>query len=126
MQGVVSKVLPDQRFGLIQGEDERELIFDEAGMADAPFDGLEPGSHVEFEVDEETVDVRPRAIAVRLCKNELPAYLKEVLILTKAGPSGRGGRVQQEMPADVEGDPVDEASWESFPASDPPATGGVT
>ena len=120
MKGVIKQLRGIGRFGVVQGDDGREFEFQADNLVQVGFEELKPGAVVEFLVkDVESApeaSVLPKAVNVRLVEDRGP----------DAGPMDRGGSLENKPPPEVKKDPVAEASWESFPASDPPAPKNIT
>ncbi|HXH20626.1 MAG TPA: hypothetical protein VNN10_01260 [Dehalococcoidia bacterium] len=119
MRGTVSRVILQGRFGFLNAEDGREYYFQEGALEEVALDELAPGTAVSFAPAESSPAeaANPTATNVRLepsAAEEAPAQ------------NDRGGSLEHGPPPEVEAHEVNEASWESFPASDPPARRQIT
>ena len=120
MRGVIEELNAEARSGYLVGIDGQRFYFRETSLLDAAFDELRPGSVVEFEAARDTFVEQPR---------ESPSAVDiSVSPTTSTAPdtSERGGDLASKPPPGVRGDDVGEASWQSFPASNPPANSGTT
>jgi hypothetical protein len=115
---MIDRLVDEGRFGFLKSEDGREFYFQEVGLAGVAFDELSPGAVVEFAADESSGKENPTAINVRLAMGA-PGPPETV-------NTDRGGDLEHEPPRSIRGNEVSEASWESFPASDPPARRQIT
>jgi hypothetical protein len=117
---MIDRLVPDGRFGFLKSEDGREFYFQEMALDGVAFDELSPGAVVEFSTDEASPSdaENPTAINVRVASSapQLPETIN----------TDRGGDLDHEPPESIQGNRVSEASWESFPASDPPARRQIT
>ncbi len=97
-----SHLVPSQNsvgYGYIVGEDGQKVFFDFDAVEGARFEDLRAGQSVEFTL-------------------EKAAYLRAATV-RPAAPDIRSAPDQSQLAPDL--DQVEEASDESFPASDPPA-----
>jgi cold shock CspA family protein len=89
MQGTVTRLNQDGKFGFIQGEDGAEYFFHMAALKATEFGEIAPGSRLLFDVDREPggdrPDEHPRAIDVILAPEEVPADGNERLPPEKTG-----------------------------------------
>jgi cold shock CspA family protein len=89
MQGTVTRLNSEGKFGFVQGEDGAEYFFHMTSLKGADFGQIAPGSRLLFDVDRETggdrPDEHPRAIDVILAPRELPADGNELLPPEKTG-----------------------------------------
>jgi hypothetical protein len=115
MRGQVKHLIPGAQRGIIQAEDGAEYVFERDVLTGLSFDELRPGSIVEFEPSTVS-DEGARAMLVG--PPSRPAQDRP-LTPTEETPAERGGGLANKPPPEVKKDEVNEASWESFPASDP-------
>jgi cold shock CspA family protein len=122
MQGIVERIARDRQIGFIRGDDGREFEFEPQSLNGLEFDALTLGTRVDF--DEVSEDQLPHADAVRLAEDQMrPASADDVEPSKAAAPDGEA-IASQVPPSSVKTE--DESSWESFPASDPPAPHNIT
>lgn len=74
MRGVVQRVMREDGYGFIQGEDGQEFFFHRTGLNATGFEELEEGVQVKFSVSGATLGYepaeQPRAVNVRLAPGE--------------------------------------------------------
>jgi CspA family cold shock protein len=63
MQGTIKRVVRERGFGFIVSSDGKEVFFHRSGLQQLPFEGLQEGTIVEFEVEQG--EKGPRATNVR-------------------------------------------------------------
>ena len=89
MQGTVSRVNPDGKFGFIRGEDGAEYFFHMAALKSTSFEEIAPGSRLLFDIDRHPAgdrrDEHPPAIDVTLAPDEMPADANDSLPPEKTG-----------------------------------------
>jgi cold shock CspA family protein len=89
MRGTVAEIIIDRGFGFIAGEDGRRYFFHRTGLDGTDFGDLGPGVSVEFRAAEhaegDEPGEHPRALAVRLADDAIPASDHEVLPAAKTG-----------------------------------------
>ena len=90
MQGVIERLVPEGKFGIIQGEDGREFFFHHTGLTATSFSELAVGHRVEFAVtahrEGDEPGENPRAVAVHLADNQPAADENEALPPEKINP----------------------------------------
>ena len=64
-QGTIVRIVRDRGFGFIKMENGQEIFFHATGMTNYPFDSLQEGQTVTFEVGQDTRGRGQRAINVR-------------------------------------------------------------
>ena len=83
MRGTVARIVAEQGFGFIEGEDGQEFFFHRSALNATDFGELAPGSPVEFEVRNDTPGDQPnedpRAVNVHLAPGATPAVDNEAL-----------------------------------------------
>ena len=83
MRGTVARLVADQGFGFITGEDGQELFFHRSALMGVDFEELAPGVAVEFGVREDREGdepgEHPRAVSIKLAEDATPAVDHEVL-----------------------------------------------
>ena len=76
MQGTIARLVPNQGFGFIEGEDGEEFFFHRTALKLTDFAELSPGLPVHFEVDRDAPGDEPgehaRAVNVRLAGAGVP------------------------------------------------------
>ena len=125
MQGIVDRIRREASTGSISAEDGGTFAFREDSLVDIEFESLVVGTRVEFEVDDAQGDER-LAINVRPASEQISMSAVEALSPQQEVEPDVEARGPMVPPKNVEHDEVDEPSWESFPASDPPSTGRFT
>lgn len=66
--GKIKKLVRERGFGFISDTDGNEVFFHQSSILDASFDSLKEEQEVEFEVEKS--EKGPRAISVRLIKQQ--------------------------------------------------------
>ena len=64
-QGTIVRIVRDRGFGFIKMSNGQEIFFHATGMNGFPFDSLQEGQDVSFEVGQDTRGRGQRAINVR-------------------------------------------------------------
>jgi hypothetical protein len=123
MQGIIERIARERQVGFIRGDDGREFEFEPQSLNGLDFDALMLGTRVDF--DEASEDQQPHAEAVRLAEDQLRPVPADKVEPSQAGEPEGEAMVSQVPPTSVK-TPEDESSWESFPASDPPAPHNIT
>jgi CspA family cold shock protein len=65
-QGTIVRIVRDRGFGFIRMENGQEIFFHATGMVGYPFDNLQEGQTVTFEISQDTRGRGQRAVNVRL------------------------------------------------------------
>lgn len=65
-QGTIVRIVRDRGFGFIRMANGEEIFFHASGMVGYPFDSLQEGQTVEYEVSQDTRGRGQRAVNVRL------------------------------------------------------------
>jgi cold shock CspA family protein len=115
-QAVIESVDQSGGSGLLIAQNGRRFVFEAGALSGLSLEELSPGLLVEFEPGDDGQG-GPMAALVRAPEKAARGKLPPA----PASPVDRGGSLDQEPPPAVREDEVAEASWESFPASDPPA-----
>jgi len=119
MNGTVERLDRSTGRGAIFAEDGREFFFEMASLHGIAVEDIKLGMRVQFQPRSEDTTLDP-VIIFGAEEVPTPTSIADA-IQAPAVPA------DQVKPPDVEhGDDVAEASWESFPASDPPAHSGIT
>jgi len=112
-EGTIQRLNRDHTAGLIVDDEGNSYPFDLASLVDTEATQLEVGAWVEFDLGGAGGGVTSIRAAADKPKTELETPgLEETPTL--------------EPPPSIARDKVAESSWESFPASDPPASGHIT
>ena len=76
MEGTIARLVPDQGFGFIAGENGEEFFFHRTALKLTNFEELSPGLPVNFQVDRDAPGDEPgehaRAVNVRLAGAGVP------------------------------------------------------
>ena len=64
--GTIVRLIYDRGFGFIRQENGEEVFFHASGMASTPFDSLQEGLGVSFDLEEDTRGRGMRAVNVEL------------------------------------------------------------
>jgi CspA family cold shock protein len=64
-QGTIVRLVRDRGFGFIRMENGQEIFFHATGVVGFPFDNLQEGQNVTFEVGQDTRGRGQRAVNVR-------------------------------------------------------------
>ncbi len=76
MHGTIARMVPEEGFGFIDGDDGHEYFFHRSALNATRFEDLAPGAPVYFRVGQETGDrpnEGPRAVFVRMTDAAEPA-----------------------------------------------------
>lgn len=119
MQGILDRISTEAREGTITGEDARPFSFGAGDLENLDFEKLVLGMRLEFEPADST------ARHVRPAHDQISAAAAATLMDDNKAVNLETDQTQVPTRA-VEEDSVDESSWESFPASDPPAAKNIT
>ncbi len=126
MKGTVEHIQRDERTGSIFDANGRSFNFDHSSLTGIEFDSLLVGTKVEFRPSGATAEGQSFAIDVRPVEEQLTAKAADDLPPEKATEQEASAVASQVPPEAVQGNEVDESSWESFPASDAPSAGKFT
>jgi hypothetical protein len=126
MKGTVERIRRDEKTGSIYDEDGASFSFDQSNLTGIEFDSLLVGTKVEFRASGATAEGQSFAIDVRRMEEQLTAKASDALPQEKATEQEASAVASQVPPEAVEGNEVDESSWESFPAIDAPSAGKFT
>ena len=76
MHGTIARMVPEQGFGFIEGDDGHEYFFHRTALNATDFEDLAPGTPVYFRIGREEgdrPDEGPRAVFVRMSPAAEPA-----------------------------------------------------
>ena len=65
-RGTIVRIVRDRGFGFIRMENAQEVFFHATGMSGYPFDNLQEGQAVTFDIEEDTRGRGQRAVNVQL------------------------------------------------------------
>jgi cold shock CspA family protein len=88
MVGTVDRIVPDEGFGFLIGENGEEYFFHRTGLIETDWDEIAPGVPVSFQVAEDPgdrADEHLRAVHVRLTDDAVPGVDNEPLPPEKIG-----------------------------------------
>ena len=125
MHGIVERIQRTERNGHIRSDDGRAYYFEPDELANSTWDQLALGMTVDFDVDEAMASDGPKAKDIRVA-GEVKAKAADELAPSQVQNPDVEAITTQVPPSSVEDNKQDEASWESFPASDSPAAGKST
>jgi hypothetical protein len=124
MQGIVERIQRDERHGHIRSDDGRAFYFEPNELANSTWEQLLLGTKVDFDVDEPMANDGPKAKDIHVQGEVKPIAPDEMPTGLTDNPDA--GAIATQVPPTTMGSKQDEASWESFPASDSPAAGKST
>lgn len=83
MLGSVDRLVPEQGFGFIRGDEGREYFFHRSALLGVEFEQLAPNVPVIFDVKEhaqgDAPEEHPRAVSIRLAEDAPPVVEHTVL-----------------------------------------------
>jgi len=82
-EATVREIFPDEGYGFLETEDDRQIYFNEAGVLDGRFGRLRLGTRVRFA--EETGDKGPQASTVKVIHPRKQAHAAEALAVFPHG-----------------------------------------
>ena len=121
MHGIVERIRRDEQNGSIRSDDGRLFYFEQEELANVSFDNLLLGMKVDFDALEPMASDGLQARDIHVEGDTVAPSRPETLSPEKAAQPDAAAAQSQVPPRAVEDSSVDEASWEAFPASDPPA-----
>jgi CspA family cold shock protein len=65
-QGTIVRLVRDRGFGFIRMENGQEVFFHATGSVGIPFDNLQEGQQVSFDIEQDTRGRGQRAVRVRV------------------------------------------------------------
>jgi hypothetical protein len=119
MHGIVERIRRDEQNGSIRADDGREFYFESIELANVSFDNLLLGMKVDFDALEPMASDGLQARDIHVDGEVKPLASGEVPPSKSENPDVEA--IASQTPPAAAQDSVDESSWESFPASDPPA-----
>jgi hypothetical protein len=119
MHGIVERIRRDAQNGSIRADDGREFDFESTELSNLDFDDLLLGMKVDFDAQEPMDSDGLEATEIRVEGEVKPVAADEVRAKDNKNPDVEA--IASQTPAASVNNEVDEAAWETFPASDPPA-----
>jgi CspA family cold shock protein len=65
-RGTIVRLVRDRGFGFVRTEDGQEVFFHATGMLNYPFDSLQEGQAVTFEIEQDTRGRGQRAVRIQI------------------------------------------------------------